>query len=218
MSTAITPVTPPHKSPGSRDARRRAIVDAAKRAFLRDGYEGTSVDTIAELAGVSKQTIYNHGSDKDSLFLQVIADMTAHCATTSVAAIEAIPTGQDRIEDELFALAVALNERVLDPDGMAFRPLIIAEAHRNPERGRQWALDGQNPVMDALAERFRALMDAGKLQMDDPARAAEQFNALVTYQSDRMSLNGVSDIGLDCLVPGIRSSIAMFLGSYAPVG
>ena len=214
MGTALATTTT--RVPSRRQAKRQAILDAARQVFLRDGYEVASVDAIAELAGVSKQTIYNHGSDKDSLFIQVINDMTEHCATTSVAAIEAVPTNQDRLEDELFEIAVALNERVLDPDGMAFRPLIISEAHRNPERGRAWALEGQSPVINGLAGRLQALADAGRLDIDDAEIAAEQFYALVTYQADRMSLNGVSDIGLDCLMPGIKSSIAMFLSSYAP--
>jgi hypothetical protein len=72
-------------------------------------------------------------------------------------------------------------------------------------------------VITGLANRLCALEGAGRLEIEDAGIAAEQFYALVTYQADRMSLNGVSDIGLDCLMPGIKSSIAMFLSSYAPV-
>jgi len=38
--------------------KRRAILDAATTVFLRNGYLGTSMDEIASLAGVSKQTVY----------------------------------------------------------------------------------------------------------------------------------------------------------------
>ncbi len=209
---------PPHRpaKQSSRQARSQAILDAARQAFLRDGYERTSVDTIAELAGVSKQTIYNHGADKDSLFLQVVEELTGHCASESVSTIWAVPKEQPRIEDELLGIAVALNKRVLDPDAVAFRPLIIAEAHRNPERGRAWAMDNQRPMMVALAHRLEALVATGRLDIDDPATAADQFFALATYQAERLTLNGVSDVTIADLEPGLKSSIAMFLASYAP--
>jgi AcrR family transcriptional regulator len=62
---------------GGSEQKRTAIVAAALRLFLRDGFERTSVDAIAAEAGVSKRTIYNHYGDKESLFLSVIEDTFA---------------------------------------------------------------------------------------------------------------------------------------------
>jgi TetR/AcrR family transcriptional repressor of mexJK operon len=214
MSTVLSNAGTAPKRTG-RAAKQQAIVAAARKAFLRDGYENTSVDSIAELAGVSKQTIYNHGSDKDSLFLQVIEEMTGHCAHESVATINAVPRNSEDIAGELLGIAIALNERVLDPESIAFRPLIIAEAHRNPERGRIWATQNQGPMMEALADRLRSLVEDGHLAIEDPLTAADQFFALTTYQADRMTLNGVSDISIADLEPGLKSAIAMFMASYA---
>ena len=46
-------------APGGRSARKRqAIVEAATALFLEHGYQGTSMDDIAALAAVSKQTVY----------------------------------------------------------------------------------------------------------------------------------------------------------------
>ena len=202
--------------PRSREARRAAILDAARRAFLRDGYERTSVDTIADLAGVSKQTIYNHGSDKDSLFTQVVADLSTSCAAKALTAIDSVPHDPDHVEDELFNLAIALNERVIDPVGAAFRPLLIAEAHHNPERGRAWAQSAESSMMGALARRLDALVAWGQLAIPDTVAASEQFFALTTFRADRLTLNGVTDIDLSSLEPEIRSAVAMFIASYAP--
>ncbi len=202
------------KRSGSRQGKRQAILEAARTVFLRDGYEGTSVDAIADLAGVSKQTIYNHGSDKESLFLDVITHMTEHCATAARTSIEAVPRRQDSVTDELLDVALALNERALDPEPMAFRPLMVAEAHRNPERGKLWATEGQMPIIDAIAERLRLLGEDGRLTIDDPVTAAEQFYALTIYQADRLSLNGVSDVDIEQLLPGIRTAVGMFVAAY----
>src|SRR5437763_3587360 len=56
-----------------RSARKRqAILDAATTVFLKKGYLGTSMDEIAALAGVSKQTVYKHFADKERLFSEVV--------------------------------------------------------------------------------------------------------------------------------------------------
>src|SRR5436305_15065188 len=59
---------------GGRSGRkRRAIIDAATRLFLDGGgYRGTSMDEIAALSGVSKQTVYKHFTDKEALFRAIV--------------------------------------------------------------------------------------------------------------------------------------------------
>ena len=52
--------------------KRRVILEAATTAFLRHGYLGTSMDEIAALAGVSKQTVYKHFADKERLFSEIV--------------------------------------------------------------------------------------------------------------------------------------------------
>ena len=116
--------------------------------------------------------------------------------------------------DELLGVALALNARSLDPEPMAFRPLMVAEAHRNPERGRLWATQGQMPIVEAIANRLQMLAEAGKLAIDDPVTAAEQFHALTIYQADRLSLNGVTDVDIEQLLPGIRTAVGMFIAAY----
>ena len=56
-----------------RSARKRtAILEAATTVFLRKGYLGTSMDEIAALAAVSKQTVYKHFADKQRLFSEIV--------------------------------------------------------------------------------------------------------------------------------------------------
>jgi hypothetical protein len=60
-----------------RSARKRtAILDAATTVFLRKGYLGTSMDEVAALAAVSKQTVHKHFADKERLFAKIVIGTT----------------------------------------------------------------------------------------------------------------------------------------------
>lgn len=54
--------------------KRALILRAAQHVFLRSGYERTSMDVIAQEAGVSKMTVYRHFSDKSGLFVACMND------------------------------------------------------------------------------------------------------------------------------------------------
>src|SRR5437868_81719 len=58
----------PREDPGRSARKRRAIMEAATTLFLRNGYQGTSMDDIAAAAAVSKQTVYKNFGDKGRLF------------------------------------------------------------------------------------------------------------------------------------------------------
>ncbi|CAB1220626.1 HTH-type transcriptional regulator AcrR [Acinetobacter bouvetii] len=53
--------------------KRQRILNAAKSLFLKSGYHGSSMNQIAQEAGVTKLTVYNHFQDKANLFVCAIA-------------------------------------------------------------------------------------------------------------------------------------------------
>src|SRR5215813_1127306 len=68
------PVSSPDLGRSAR--KRKLILDAATTAFLNHGYDGTSMDDVAALAGVSKPTVYKHFADKQRLFYEIILATT----------------------------------------------------------------------------------------------------------------------------------------------
>ena len=54
---------------------REAVFQAAARLFSARGFDGVSVDDIADAAGVNKAMIYYHFADKLTLYRTVVADM-----------------------------------------------------------------------------------------------------------------------------------------------
>ena len=54
------------------DARREQILEVALAEFANDGYHDTSMNDIAEAAGVTKPVLYQHFDSKRSLFLALL--------------------------------------------------------------------------------------------------------------------------------------------------
>ncbi len=55
-----------------REWHRRYILERAMSEFARSGYAGTTMEAIADAAGVSKGTLYNYFSNKQDLFFSLI--------------------------------------------------------------------------------------------------------------------------------------------------
>jgi len=66
-----------------RDTRREQILDAAAKMFISQGYENSSVDDIAKLAGLSKGSIYWYFRSK----LEILFELTDRCVEESQHAI-----------------------------------------------------------------------------------------------------------------------------------
>lgn len=54
--------------------KRNAILEGAVKVFTKNGFDASSMDHIAEVAGVSKRTVYNHFPSKEILFQEIVAD------------------------------------------------------------------------------------------------------------------------------------------------
>jgi AcrR family transcriptional regulator len=65
----------PKVSPEHLEARRRQILDGARRAFARHGYTGATVAKLEEETGLSRGAIFNYFSSKQDLFVAIAADV-----------------------------------------------------------------------------------------------------------------------------------------------
>ena len=71
MKAGPDPTSAQHRRRRERESRKDAIFRAATRVFARDGYTGASMDTIAEVAELSKGTLYYYYASKQALFEEV---------------------------------------------------------------------------------------------------------------------------------------------------
>ena len=158
--------------------KHRAIVDAAATLFLERGYLGTSMDDLATLARISKQTIYKHFGDKESLFIEMVTTIVDEISDPVHEEVLALQDTGD-VEADLRDLARRQLAGVMTPRLLALRRLVIGEAGRFPELGRAFYERGPGRTIASLAATFERLGARGELIADDYATAAAHFNWLV---------------------------------------
>ena len=158
--------------------KHKAILKAARAVFLRNGYLGTSVDEIAALAAVSKQTVYKHFADKESLFTEIVISTVNEASDQVANEVLSIQDSGD-VEADLRDLARRQLALVIQPRILQLRRLVIGEVARFPELGRTFYDQGPGRTIAALAATFERLAARGLLQLDDPFLAAAHFNWLI---------------------------------------
>ncbi|MGW7241211.1 TetR/AcrR family transcriptional regulator [Streptomyces sp. NPDC054804] len=164
-----------------RSARKHtAIMEAATSVFMAKGYAGTSMDDIAKLAAVSKQTVYKHFTDKEKLFTEIVLATTDR-VEAMVDLVADIPADAQALEDNLTHLARQFLTALTQPEVLQLRRLIIANADTFPQLGAAWYQQGFERVLATLATTFQRLDDHGLLRIADPHLAANHFSGLVLW-------------------------------------
>jgi TetR/AcrR family transcriptional repressor of mexJK operon len=167
-------------------------MEAATTLFLRNGYSGTSMDEIAALAGVSKQTVYTHFADKQRLFTDLILG-NIEIVDEFVDALTLVLQDTSDLEKDLHELARRYITSVIQPRVLQLRRLLIGEASRFPELARTYYERAPEHVIATLASQMRHLAERGLLHLDDPLLAAQQFAALILWVPLDKSMFSESD-------------------------
>ena len=162
------------KKRAGRLASAGVIMEAATTLFLRNGYPGTSMDEIAALAGVSKQTVYTHFADKQRLFTALILGNIER-ADEFVDAIAVMLQDTDDLKKDLGELARRYITSVIQPQVLQLRRLVIGEAGRFPELARTYYERVPQRVIATLASQLQHLAERGLMRLDDPLLAANHL-------------------------------------------
>jgi TetR/AcrR family transcriptional repressor of mexJK operon len=155
--------------------KRAAILEAAKRLFVAQGFAGVSMDQIAADAGVSKLTVYSHFGDKEALFAAAVqAHFEQQLPESLFAAADAAP-----LRDGLMQIARAFFAMIMDPDALAgHRIMCTPQVVESGMPQQAWEVGPQRAI-DMVAEVLRHHLERGELDIDDLPRAASQFLCLV---------------------------------------
>lgn len=195
--------------------KREAILAAARTLFLRHGYQGTSMDEVAALAAVSKQTLYKQFTDKELLFTEIVLGTLDEAGGPFLAEVDALAATEDLATD-LRTLARCYLTAVLRPEVLRLRRMVIGEAHRLRELAGAYYDRAPERTMAGLADCFDRLAGRGLLRAADPELAASHFAFLVLGRP----LDRALFLGED-VVPGVTelhrladAATDVFLAAY----
>lgn len=187
------------------------VLDGARKVFMRDGFEGASVDDIVREAGVSKATLYSYFPDKRLLFIEVAK---CECRAQSNAALAEVE-GKGDVREVLGQVARRMMRFFLSDVGIQVHRIIVGESQRFPELGRTFYENGPGMVHEKLKQFLREAVAAGKLKIDDIDLAADQFPELCKaglHLQMVLGLRGApTDEEIDRKVDG---AIEMFMCQY----
>jgi TetR/AcrR family transcriptional repressor of mexJK operon len=183
--------------------------------FLASGYEGATMEEIAVRAGVSKQTVYKHFTDKQHLFADIVLSTTDDMDAL-VGLIADRLTETSDLSGDLELLAETFLVALMEPRVLRLRRLVISSADRFPEIAAAWYERGFERVLGALSRRFRALAERQLLAVDDPASAAEHFVGMLFWiPVNQAMFTGDDDYAATHDLVGIaRSATRAFMDAY----
>lgn len=170
--------------------KRAAILDAAKKAFLQDGYEGVSMESIAAEAGVSIMTLYRHADSKDDLFTAVITGLCSFSEEARDARFA--ETMNQPLGDVLAEVGLMFQEKLSNPQTISLMRAVISQSIRFPQLAETAYQSFVGEYKDNV-ERYLALRpEASALDPEHRSQLSASFIADLVGASILRSLLGMA--------------------------
>ena len=199
------------------EARDVRLLEVATRLFMERGFDGTSIDAVAEAAGVSKPTVYARYHDKRDLFAAVLRKRIRDWLAPLSAAAEAQANDAKpkSIKTTLHELSRHMISYTLAPEAGACQRILSAQAVQFPELAKLANEEGWLRAVRGVSSILRQSAVRGEIKVHDPELAAHMFLNLVLGHSKRLALYGIATdpeteerhrkAAVDFFLNGIRS-------------
>jgi AcrR family transcriptional regulator len=185
--------------------------EAALRLFLDRGYDGTSMEAIAQAAGTTKVTVYTRFQSKEELFSSVLWWALQRGDWPQA---EPDPENLDDLNGALWSIAQAAIKRALDPAMVKLSRIAATHALRFPDIARRTLLAGVSSRYQLVVELLKRHAAKGTIVADDPGILAEHFLAMVSGAPARLALFNIARanpaqqhrlrVAVDLFVRGLR--------------
>jgi AcrR family transcriptional regulator len=162
------------------EQRRAEILDAALQLFSSKGFSDTTMDEVAQSAGVAKGTIYLYFQSKEHLLLALKRDfmqgLTDAVADIVAEAIESLVAGKATdyrdIIDDIFQSVVDYHTQRRDAVE------VVVRQSPSPDLVRE-ALDLEHEYLSLITNAFRTGMEYGLVHTEDPEMTAHLITAAI---------------------------------------
>jgi len=156
------------------EQKRKSLIDAAIKVYCQKGYYDASMDNIAEEAGASKRTLYNHFQNKENLFLQVITSYLMEQQQYK----KSIYNPELPIKQQLSAFIDAQNYLVNTPTRRGLAKVLTTVFLREPQLAMK-AKSMCEPGIKLFEQWLEIVKDKGEMRIEDPEKGSFLFYSLV---------------------------------------
>jgi len=191
--------------------KRAAVLQAASEEFLSRGFYGTSMDRVAEAAGVSKRTVYDHFPSKDHLFQAIVDEILNRVDEMAVHEY----SKEKPLDEQLLAIGNTFAETITGREFMKLSKVVIACFIQSPD----WAqntMKAYSRLRRDMIAFLKAAKKEGRLKISAPENAAAQFCGLIkeiAFWPELMA--GQEPVTTRERNAAVRDAVAMFLDHYA---
>ena len=195
-----------------KDLEKRArILQAAKAIFLKSGYHGTSMNQIAQEAGVTKLTVYNHFQDKVNLFICAITETCEETLCTKQFDLDT----SAHFYQTLFIVCSRALQIIYSPEALKLDHVLLELAAEQNPLALQFFEASHTRMENQLAEFFQKAAQLGFIQADDPIYQTELLLTLLLGVRHHKVLLGITAApNAQELEQIIRDAINLFLLKY----
>lgn len=170
------------------------------------------MDEIAARARISKASLYREHPSKSALYAAVVSDWADAGRDAMRPALDRVLTGTD-ITTGLTELGETLRRGILSPEVLAMRRLVTSEAESHRDVAATYFSESWHRNVENLSDVFAQLDASGRLRVDDPRRAADEFTWLVIGAPlNEALLTGSATRS----TPSVESAVRLFLTAYLP--
>lgn len=192
-------------------ATAAAILDAARDAFARLGYDATTNKDIAAGAGISAGTLYHYFSSKPTLFAAVGEEV----GRTFFARLEERAPAGVALRQQLRALLDIIDDlNATDPSRLAFMAVWAIEIGRHEELRELVDGDGLDTSVQAYLARVEAARRSGEVTAETDALGVA---ALIASTLLGLALLTEAGHGPDLVGPACRALGQVLAGEGNPV-
>jgi AcrR family transcriptional regulator len=147
--------TPPRGRRLTAEARKKSILQAARRAFSENGdVNGTTIKVIAEHGGISEGVIYRHFESKEQLFFEAVVEPLQDAVDKLVVAARQIDRDEPLSRERQLETTKGLYRQLLSTMDEVL-PLLGLVLFGDPQVARKFYKDTFAAAMDRLAEAWR---------------------------------------------------------------
>ncbi|WP_027487846.1 TetR/AcrR family transcriptional regulator [Allorhizobium undicola] len=197
---------------GEDPAKREQIIDGAKRAFMKFGFDAASMNDITREAGVSKGTIYVYFQNKEDLFSALIEREKGLFASS----LRDIMAGRTDTAAALHDYGVAFVHQIVDTDFILALRTVLGVVDRMPGLCQSFFASSPANARTVLIEFLARQCALGLLVIDDLEIASRQFIELSTGAYFKLKLFGemATRPPEEEIIACVDSGIAVFLAAY----